>query len=240
MSDGVRWVTDGVKLFAKQPLGLAAMTVVFFFMHVPVVIPAIGPLLAAVLSPFATLGLMGAFREVAARRLPTPLVFTSLFQNAEVRGRLLRLGAINAALVAAISLVLLAVEAGQPLPTAGTTPPLATIDASDIAWQLLLLIPVAALMWFAPMLAGWHGAGPSKAMFGSAIACWRNKGAMLMYALATSAVLAAVIMVIGALIDATGASTEAASLLVAPVVLVMLAVVQAGIYVMYQTVIGSN
>jgi hypothetical protein len=53
--------------------------------------------------------------------------------------------------------------------------------------QLLLYSPVMALMWFAPLLAGWHDMPPGKAMFGSAVACLRNLGALLVYGLAALA-----------------------------------------------------
>lgn len=239
ISDGVRWVTAGLRLFGRQPLGLTAMTVFFFFMHVLAVIPVIGPIVAALLSPFATLGLMAAFREVAAGRVPTPLVFANVFRSAEPRRQLLRLGAANAVLIVAIGLVLQLINAGEYV-TAGDASAIPRPDWDNAAWQLLPLLPVAVLMWFAPMLAGWHGAGPAKAMFGSAIACWRNKMAMLMYVLAIGAVLMVVAMALGALVTALGVSTQATSLIIAPVVLAALTVVQAGIYVMYETVFGDR
>jgi hypothetical protein len=240
VSDGVRWVTDGAKLFARQPLGLAAMTVVYLFMHVPALIPVVGPIAAALLSPFATVGLMSAFRQVANRRMPTPLVFAAPFQNADMRRRLLQLGVAYAVMLVVVGLALAAVGAGESTIAASPASSPVAAEWDDIAWQLLLLLPVALLMWFAPMLAGWHEAGPGKALFGSAVACWRNKGAMLMYLLAASAVAAAAAMVTGALIDASGMSKEAASQLFAPVLLVLATLIQSGTFVMYETILGGD
>lgn len=237
-ADGVRWVTGGFKLFFRQPLGLPAMSVLYFFMHLPVIIPFVGPIAAAVVSPFATLGLMGACREIAAGRMPTPSVYIRPFQDAALRRRLFRLGAVNALLtMIAITFMMLA---GVGETVAATESPAASATGvrwDNLAWQLLLYTPVIVLMWFAPMIAGWHGAGPAKAMFGSLIACWRNKSAMLMFGLAISAVIVAAATVIGMLLGALGASKEMASILIAPASLVLLAVVQASIYLMYTTVI---
>ena len=47
--------------------------------------------------------------------------------------------------------------------------------------MMLLYIPVLMAFWHAPALVHWHGISPVKSLFFSALACWRNKGAMLAY-----------------------------------------------------------
>lgn len=244
-SDGVRWVTEGFKLFFRQPLGLPAMTVIYSFMHLPVLVPVVGVLIVAVVSPFAVLGLMGACREIAAGRMPTPAVYIAPFQDAGQRRRLLQLGGAYALLIIVISVVMLLIGVGELIQVDESKPPtLADIDWSNVHWGnvvgvLLLTTPLMLLMWFAPMLAGWHGAGPGKAMFGSLVACWRSKLAMLMFGLAALAAIIAVATVLAVLVGLLGSSKELASILFAPAALVLAAVVQAGIYAMYTTVFAD-
>jgi hypothetical protein len=239
-SDGVRWVTEAFKLFLKQPLGLPAMAVIYFFMHLPVVIPGVGGVIAAVLSPFATLGLMSACREIAAGRMPSPALYLKPFQDATHRRALLRLGAANAVLTLFVVMLTLLLGVAETMLTTDAAPTATDVRWDNFAWLLLLYAPVIVLMWFAPMLAGWHDAGPAKAMFGSVIACWRNKSAMLMFALAISVVVITVAMLIGALLGALGSSNEMASILIGPAALVLLGVVQASVYVMYTTIFGKE
>jgi hypothetical protein len=91
-------------------------------------------------------------------------------------------------------------------------------------------------MWFAPMLSGWHGLAPGKAMFGSAVACWRNKGAMLVYGLLMTAVLTGVSFLAVALLGALLSSTQVLSMLLAPVGLALMTFVQASFYPMYRSI----
>ena len=245
-TDGVRWVTQGLRLLVRQPLGLPAMTVIYFFMHMLVIFGAVGVIITAVVSPFAVLGLMGACREIAAGRMPTPAVYITPFKEPGQRKRLLQLGAANAALIVVVSLLILLAGVGELIQVDGSkAPTMADIDWDNVRWGnvigvLLLTAPILLLMWFAPMLAGWHGAGPGKAMFGSLVACWRNMSAMLVFGLAVSAVILAAATVLGVLLGLLGSSKELISILFAPASLVLLAVVQAGTYAMYTAVIGES
>ncbi len=234
--EGVRWLVEGFRLLRQQPLGLPAMAVIYLLMHLPALLPAVGLAIATVLAPFATLGLTSACREIHLGRAPSPAVYTALFKDAVQRRALYRLGIANAILTLIAVALLLALGLAQPTPadTPAGTPN--ELDWVHIAWQVSLYVPIALLMWFAPMLAGWHGASPAKAIFGSIVACWRNKAAMLVYGLAVSAVILVVTTVMGLIVAALGISTELSSVLIAPIALVMLAVVQAGIYAMYAAI----
>jgi hypothetical protein len=54
---------------------------------------------------------------------------------------------------------------------------------------MLLYLPFAAAFWHAPALVHWHGVSPGKSLFFSLVACWRNKGAMLIFGIAWVAVM---------------------------------------------------
>jgi hypothetical protein len=240
-SAGAIWLRDGWRLFKQQPLGLPAMVVVYLMMlFVPALLPFVGIAISGVLAPFATVGLMSACRDVAMGRAPNPAVFAQPFQEGSPhRVKLFRLGMINAALVLLLATLLTLVGDGGRAP-----PPDGQATLADVPWDMLLLqllayMPVLVLMWFAPLLAGWHGLAPAKAMFGSVVACARNVGALLVYGLvAGAATLLASTVVVGALAMLTP-SRELLSLLLAPFGLVLMTIVQASFYPMYRSIFAD-
>lgn len=234
---GALWLRDGWRLFARQPLGLPAMVVVYLMMlFVPAMLPLIGIAISAVLAPFATVALLAACREVDARRAPTVNLFLQPFQDPATRVPMFHLGVVNAGLVLAVALA--GSMIGGPEPAA---PPvsLQDIPLDAVALQLLLYTPVLMLMWFAPVLVGWHRLTPGKAMFGSVIACWRNKAAMVVYALAVSALMMVTSAVVVGLLAPLFGSSQALSLVLAPLGLAIMTLVQASFYPMYKSVFGD-
>jgi hypothetical protein len=97
-----------------------------------------------------------------------------------------------------------------------------------------------ALMWFAPVLAGWHTVPPAKAMFGSLVACWRNLGAMLIFGAAAAAFTMGASVVAVMLLTSLVTSRELLSMLVAPLALVLMTIVQASLYPMYVAVFSDR
>jgi len=235
--NGVRWLLEGMRLVRRQPLGLPAMVVVYLSMLLlPAIIPLVGIALSGMLGPFATVALMQCVREAAQGRAPSPLQFAQIFQQGAQRVSLVRLGMINAGLLMLVA-VLATLVAPHPQGPAPQT--IADLPLQPLLVQLLLYAPVMVLMWFAPLLVGWHGASPGKAMFGSAVACWRNLGALAMYGMATLALLVAVSVVLVSVLM-TLVSRELLSLFLAPVLLVLMTIVQASFYPMYLSIFGTE
>jgi hypothetical protein len=56
---------------------------------------------------------------------------------------------------------------------------------------MVLYVPLSMLFWHAPALVFWQGVPPVKSLFFSWMACWRNKGAFLVYTLVWAAVFGA-------------------------------------------------
>jgi hypothetical protein len=233
---GLRWLIEGARLLRRQPLGLPAMVVVYLMMLVvPAMIPLVGIAISGVLSPFATVGLMQCFRDAAQGRAPNPTQFAQPFQEASDRLNLFRLGLLNAGL-----LLLVAVLASLLAPQPTTTPQsIEDLPLQPLLVQLLLYAPVMVLMWFAPLLAGWHGISPGKAMFGSAVACARNAGALLVYGLGAALLTAGVSFVLITALAALIPSREVLSFFLAPIALVLMTVVQGSFYPMYLSVFGA-
>jgi uncharacterized membrane protein len=103
-------------------------------------------------------------------------------------------------------------------------------------WQIVLYLPVLAVMWFSPLLAGWHRMTPGKAMFGSAVASLRNIGALVLYGLATAGAILLISLVLVGVLSALIPSPEILSFFLAPIALGLMAVVQASFYPMYRDI----
>jgi len=236
---GLKWLREGMRLFGRQPLGLPAMVVIYLMMLIaPALLPIVGIAISGVLAPFASVGLLAACREVAEGRMPTPMAYAQPFRPAPARVQLLRLGIVNAVLLLVVAT---AAALLTPEPAGGEAPQsLPDVPLTALLLQLGLYLPVMALMWFAPVLAGWHAIAPAKAMFGSVVACLRNVGPMLVFGVAagvlTLGVSVAAVMLLSALIS----SREVLSMLMAPLALVLMSIVQASLYPMYRSVFADS
>lgn len=229
-----------MKLLRRQPLGLPAMTVIYLLLHLPALLPVAGMAVATVLAPFATLGLMAACREVASGRAPSPNVYLGLFQNAAQRRALIQLGVANAILTVVALVLMLLMGLSEPLAEPATNDGPLQLNWSSVAAALAFYVPIVVLMWFSPMLVGWHGTPVLKALFGSALACWRNKIPMLVYGVALICVIVAVGAVVQGVLAVLGASAQLVSMVTAPLALVLLAMMQGGFYAMYVDVFEDN
>ncbi len=235
---GALWLRDGWRLFARQPLGLSAMVVVYLMMlFVPALIPFIGIAISGVLAPFATVALLAACREVDAKRAPTINLFVQPFQDAKVRTPMFLLGMINAGLVLIVAT--LGALFGGP-ESAQAPASIQDIPLDALVLQLVLYTPVLMLMWFAPVLVGWHRLTPGKAMFGSVVACWRNKTALLVYGVVVSLMMMASSAVVVMVVSSLFSSRQALSIVLAPLALVLMTLVQASFYPMYKSVFETQ
>ena len=232
---GLGWLREGMHLFGRQPIGLPAMVVLYLMMLiVPALLPVVGIAISGVLAPFASVGLLGVCRDVAEGKMPTPLAFAQPFRPTPARLPMLRLGIVNAILLLVVATLAMLLT---PEPPGGEAPQsLQDIPLSALLVQLLLYLPVMALMWFAPVLTGWHGIQPAKSMFGSVVACWRNMGAMLVFGLAAGVLTIGASVVAVMLLTSLISSPQVLSIVIAPLALVLMAIVQASLYPMYRSV----
>ena len=191
---GLTWVKLGISTFFKQPLALAGL----FFLYMAAMwalaqIPLVGSAISALLVPATTLGMMVAAQQAASGKFPMPTVLLSAFRVGRERARaMLLLGLLYAAgWFATITVAGLI----SPLPQA----PQATTAAGQgqLAGFYLIVtlfsLPLSILFWHAPALVHWHGVAPVKSLFFSMVACFRNFGAMVVFALVWLAVFLATV-----------------------------------------------
>ncbi len=189
---GWQWVKRGMRTFLRQPLAMSGLFFMFMaLVSVLSIVPVLGTAVAAALVPAATLGLMAATREAEQGRFPMPsLLLTAFRGGAERTRRMLLLGGLYAlALLAVMTVAALFASAGgaapAPLPegAADVTPEAvgAAMGRPGLWLTLLLYLPVMMAFWHAPPLVFWHGVPPAKSLFFSLVACWSNKGALLLF-----------------------------------------------------------
>ncbi|MET4576698.1 BPSS1780 family membrane protein [Ottowia thiooxydans] len=214
---GTRWARDGVRTFFKQPLAILGL----FFMFVVSIslvalIPFVGGVLALVLVPAATVGLMAAAREADAGRFPMPLTLAvALRQGPQPRRAILILGAFYAVAVMVAMGVSAMIDGGRfaelYVGGGGITEEMIQ-DASfrTAMWAFTLLyLPISIAFWHAPALVHWHGVSPLKSLFFSTVAVFRNLGAFFLYGLMWMAMSFAAGLVLVVIAAITGSASIA-------------------------------
>ncbi len=192
---GVEWVRLGLRTFWRQPLAFASLF--FFFMAVISIVsqlPLLGSIVAPVLLPFMTLGLMVATSIAHANDTPrptSPAMFMAAAHAMRKEWRsLLILGAISAVYFVAAVLLSALVDGGELarvyLLDADLTPAVAASSSFQTARLLVMClnIPLSLAMWHAPALVHWHQTEPVKSLFFSVVALFRNFTAYAMFCLA--------------------------------------------------------
>jgi hypothetical protein len=188
---GWAWVKRGMRTFLRQPLAMSGLFFMFMaLVSVLSIVPVLGTAVAAALVPAATLGLMAATREAEQGRFPMPSLLLTAFRGGTDRTRrMLLLGGFYAlallAVMAVSALFAGGAPAPAPLPDGATevTPEVvgAAMFRPGLWVALLVYVPVMMAFWHAPPLVFWHGVSPIKSLFFSLVACWSNKGALLLF-----------------------------------------------------------
>jgi hypothetical protein len=207
-------VREGISTFFKQPLALTGL----FFMFMTGVsllsmVPYLGGLLSLVLVPGATLGIMAASHEAARGRFPLPSILLIAWRVSRQRKRdMLNLGLMYAAGFAILLGLTALLDGGQfakfylvggemdaqTLQSDNMMLPLGVFTAGSFLLELLF--------WHAPALVHWGHVPPVKSLFFSWMACWRNKGAFLMFGLSWMALMSCGLLLSGFLSEALGST----------------------------------
>jgi hypothetical protein len=192
---GLQWVRGALRVFARRPLALTAMLMGFFLLGllVATLLPVVGGLLTLAALPLLSLGFMIATHAVQVGEAPHMGMFFSPLRG-PARNRLAMLGVVYAALLVGGFLLCDLIHGGELRAAlqAMQTPPANEAEilagrpdlllgpALFMLWAALLSVP----FWHAPALIHWGHQTVAQSLFSSTLACWRNKGAFLVYGLA--------------------------------------------------------
>lgn len=218
---GIQWVKSGIITFFKQPLAMAGLFFMFMaVMSVLSFVPLVGSLLALMLLPAATLGLMAGTQEAAAGKFPKPMMLAIALQGSPQEKRaMLALGVMYAGSFMAVMGLSALLDGGKfaslYLGGGGMTREMAQDgDFLTALWVSMgLYLPVSMLFWHAPGLVHWHGQPPVKSLFFSFIACLRNAGAFMVYGLVWLAVFLVAGLLVSVLAGLAGGPALATTLM---------------------------
>jgi hypothetical protein len=249
---GAEWVRLGLKTFWRQPLAFISLFFLLMAMISTVsVLPVLGSVVAPILLPFMTLGLMVAtsvaYTDNAeglgsagdAKRPTGSAMFVAVFGAMRAEWRSLAvLGVISAVYFVLAVLVTAVVDGGQLarayLLDDALTPEVIASSDFQMARMLLMCLnlPLSLAMWHAPALVHWHGVEPVKSIFFSVVALFRNFGAYALFGVAWFGVfllagiamglVATVLIGVGAL-GAGGAAVAVGNILIVGTALVLAA-----------------
>ncbi len=244
MSAGWFWVRQGYELFRRQPVAMFtwALTIGMLVLIASFLVP-IGPALFVMLMPAVTVMTLNACRMIEAGTPVQPLLLWRLFGEPAMARRLIAMGGIYLAGIIVAGIVAFLPFYGSISDAAAAAelqndlaPLLQAVQPPLFLFGALYLL-VAALFWHAPVLVAWHQLEIRKALFFSGVACWRNKGAFVVYGLVWGALVIAMegLMMF---LQAAGLPGGVAALLQMPLSFVLAAVLYCSFYPTYTTVFG--
>lgn len=190
---GVSWLSEAWQMFKEAPGSWVACFLIFIIiMIVLAVIPVLGNIAGALISPILIAGLMAGCRALERN---DELTVAHMFSGfGEKKGPLFILGLLEFG----ISLVVMLIAAAIIFMTVGAMflgvlvgkapDPSTAIDSQYIIAGLFvvliiiaLFIPVTMAVWFAPALVMFDSVEPMTALKWSFLGCLRNMGAFLVY-----------------------------------------------------------
>lgn len=226
---GLVWVKKGLRTFFRQPLAMGG--IFFLFMgcvSLLSMLPVLGPLLALCITPAGTLGLMVATRQVEQGQFPMPHILFAALRSQEARKPMLQLGLVyglSFLLVMGISTLIDDGTLAQ-MYLGEAKPEVEHVDLGALQaamWMVFLLyLPLAFVFWHAPALVYWHRISPLKSLVFSGLACWRNKGALLVYGVAWMGVMIVISILMGVLIAMLGGPKQV-GMIVMPIMMMVAA-----------------
>ncbi|MBL8447626.1 MAG: hypothetical protein JNJ44_09480 [Zoogloeaceae bacterium] len=233
-SRGYAWLKEGFALWRKNPALLTFVTFGYLlFLVLLSLVPVLGQIVASVLMPVLSLGILNACRAVDRGERVGPDILLSGFRQ-HLRGVLV-IGGVYVVTSMVVLLLTMLADGGTLFHAMTGVAPISPEEAQAPGFSIALGIglflstPVMMAYWFAPVLAGWQGLPAAKALFFSFFASLRNWKPFLGFALSLGFFGAIVPGVIVGIV--TLASPMLGSLLSIPLPLILLPVIFASFYV---------
>jgi hypothetical protein len=187
---GYFWVQQGLQIFRHHPINMLMLVMVYtLFIRLILLIPIIGILTVLFITPGISVSFAYACHSILNNQPVKPSIFLQVYRNRTSKSvqRLLWLGAIYTSTVLLITLIniLLFVDLQTFLPLF-TEKQLLPEEATRQLYMImlssgLLYLPIAMLMWFAPLLLVTKNYTIPQALFFSWLACWRNRNAFIFH-----------------------------------------------------------
>lgn len=253
---GVEWVLQSWRLFARAPLALTGLFGTFLFVAlIAMFLPLVGGLLVVAALPLLSLVMMmGSAATIRGQMAPPSLLLTPLRAEALRRNRLMGLCGLYAASTLLVMLISDGLDGGkfnelQQMMATGLETEAQRGQAQAlledpalrgaVAMRLLLTGLVSIPFWYAPALVWWGGQGVAQSLFSSVLALWRSKAAFVVYLLAWFGLIAVGGASLGALLQALGAG-QLLGMLAMPLGLTLSVVFYVSLYFMFVQTFGAG
>lgn len=253
-AQGLRWVGLGFREFLRRPLPYTGLFVTFMFAALLMtLLPFIGGLLLLMAVPLLSLAFMMATHAAQRDEATHPGVYFTPWRRAQPAARrrsLLTLCFVYAAASSAVfalgrlvdggatDAMLIAMSAGN-----ASAEELAKLAAAPGVFEgalvrTLLTALLSIPFWHAPALVYWGDQGPAQAMFSSALALWRAKGAFLLYSLGWAGALMLSSVLVVMLLGILGAGPVAGFILM-PIALMFTTAFYVSLYFSFTDSFGT-
>lgn len=201
---GLFWLRASFGQFVRRPLSYMGLFVMYLLAVLfALSIPVLGSLLVVTSLPLLTLTYLHATRAAVSGGSVLVSAFVEPLRAASRRDRIafLKLSLAYGALTLVIVALSDVIDAGsfakvQSAMIGGDDLALSDDERTNLLAGMALRFGLAALVsipfWHAPALILWHGQGVGLALFSSALACWKARGALAVYAAVWFAVVAGV------------------------------------------------
>ncbi len=254
---GLIWVSAGFRLLFRQSLRMFSLIVMYLFGFVFVgslatlIANALRPqgiddelvvkgvvFCAGIFGPVLLMGYMEACRDVMRGERVSPLYILRGFQLPRASFLALLVLGLFQVTTLNVLLSLLPVQPITDLTVLAAGQAQRELSPSEDVIQLSVLVAmmmVLVTLWYAPMLAAWHGMRVGKSMFYSVAACWRNKGAFFMFGIGWMIAISVCFMAVSMIAVLLG-KNELTYALLAIIMLLMAGAGYCSVYVTYSTV----
>lgn len=250
-SAGWQWIRDGLALFRRQPLPIFTWAMcISLLLMISGMAPPIGPILFILLVPAISFLSLAICRHIATGRVVTPAMWLQPLQRPGLFKRLLGMGALYAGLGIAAGLLVfqpfmaslsdeVLKAALTALAESGDMGPMLTLMRTPLIIFTIVHVCIGAFFWYAPAVAGFFGTRLIQALFFSAVACWRNKTAFILYGLGWAAVFFAIDLAIGLML-VLGLPPALIMMIQIPLNVAAAAVLYCSVYPSYVSVFGFD
>lgn len=240
-SMGWAWLHQGWSLYRRQPVAMTGILVTYLFCAMLIArVPIIGMIVTLLTVPGCSTGFLIAAREIERGNMPMPTTLIEAFSKGS-GPQMWKLGLVYF-LVVTLGIASVVWVGGEPLVQAlekGAQGGKAEMPANlplILGAMVAIFTPLVMAYWYAPVLVHWHGVSPTKALFFSWVACWRNKGAFTVYFVICGLLLMTFRTLAGSIALLLGLDAGTAELIGIPFSLLLASIMYSSFYPSYTSV----
>lgn len=243
MSYGWAWLVQGWAIFKKQPMAMLFWSLMTsLLINLSYIIPIIGQLVLIAATPALGFIALNACLNIERNQPILLNMWLAPLKSKTTRSAMLRLGIVylGMCLLAGFVAVLPFTNSIMEAMAGDELNPERILSAVRAPFALfgVLYLGISILFWHAPALMGWYQIPLKQALFYSMVACWRNKGALILFGLSWAAIYY-VLQTIATVLFSSLESSMAYFILM-PINLLMMAVLYSNFYPIFRSIFGQN